>query len=192
MAELWMPPDNQSSYLLNRYHFELWRQVLEHAPSCLAYLREQGVEAWLERYGLPQEPYLAWAAEYLEDPEGYVPLGWDFADTPPMTLRLVHHWEPFPEYDPATMPSHRWKERAVRWLESYMQGVEQAYQNAGWQKVRVKYNPEHFLWLALRLEGLSWVQIADRTAPPVGEDAVRKAATRLAEVLGLTGHLAQT
>lgn len=186
MAELWISPD-QDSYLTNRYRLELWKQVLEHAPSCLAYLREHGVEAWLERYGLPKEPYGDWAAEYLEAPERYVPLGWDFGDTPHGHGRLVQHWESFPEYDPATVPPHRWKEKAVRWLEAYMQGVEQAYQNAGWQKVRVKYNPEHFLWLALRFEGLTWLEISQRvtSANPPTYAGIRMAVERLADQLGI-------
>lgn len=184
VAELFTHPE-QEDYLQRRYLWELWTSLLEHAPTCLAYLREHGVSAWLERYGLP-ERLRDWAEEYRADPEDYVPLGWDWGDTPPLLLpRLPQYWEPFPEYDPSSMPPHRWRERAIAWLESYMQAVEESYARAGWQKARVKYNPEHFTWLSLRLEGLSWAQIANRAAAPVEDAAVRLAVTRLAERLGM-------
>lgn len=184
MAELFTHLDNQESYLLGRYRYELWERLLEHAPKCMDYLKTHGVAAWLERYGLPKT-LRDWAEDYHADPEGYVAMGWDYGDTPPLTLRLVWHWEPFPDYDPSRMPAHRWRERAIAWLDCYMQTVEEAYSREGWTKTRVKYKPEHFTWLALRLEGLSWAQIANRTEPLVGEDTVTKAVKRLARVLGV-------
>lgn len=183
MAELFTHPE-QEDYLKGRYLWELWSALLEHAPTCLAYLRTHGVEAWLERYGLP-EGLRDWAEDYHADPEDYIPLGWDWGDTPPSTVRLSWHWEPFPEYDPTQMPPHRWRERAIAWLDCYMQGVEAAYERAGWRRVRVKYNPEHFAWLALRLEGLSWVQIEARATTPHDYTAIRMAVKRLAKQLGV-------
>ena len=183
MAELFTHPE-QEDYLKGRYLWELWSALLEHAPHCLAYLRDHGVEAWLEHYGLP-ERLRDWAKDYHAHPEDYVPLGWDWGDSPPSTVRLVWHWEPFPEYDPTQMPPHHWRKRAIAWLDCYMQGVEAAYERAGWCRVRVKYNPEHFVWLALRLEGLSWKKIADDAKPPQGEDAIRKSVGRLANLLGV-------
>lgn len=182
MAELFTHPEQHGAFLKRRYLWELWTSLLELAPTCTAYLKEHGVSAWLERYGLP-DGLRDWAEEYHADPSGYEPLGWDWQDEAPLTVRLSWHWEAFPEYDPTHMPAHRWKEKAIAWLESYMQSVEDAYRQAVWQRVRVKYNPEHFKWLALRLEGLSWVQIANRTAVPVEDTAVRVATTRLAERL---------
>lgn len=184
MAELFIHPEQPEGFLHRRYLWELWKSLLRLAPTCMTYLREHGVSAWLERYGLPDGLH-EWAEEYHADPEGYVPLGWDWQDKPPSTPQLSRHWERFPEYDPTRMPPHRWKERAIAWLESYMQSVEDAYRQAGWQRVRVKYNLDHFEWLALRLEGLSWAQIADRASKAIDVTGVRLAVKRLAKLLGV-------
>lgn len=187
MAKLFTHPE-QEDYLKHLYLWELWTSLLELAPTCMAYLREQGVDAWLERYGLP-EGLRDWAEEYHADPQEYVPAGWDRQYELPFTVRLTWHWEPFPEYDPTRMPRHRWRAKAIAWLESYMQAVEDVYKQAGWVEARIKYNPEHFTWLALRLEGLSWGLIADKEIedgkPPTGEDTVRKAVIRLAQQIGV-------
>jgi hypothetical protein len=183
VAEIYIHPERED-YLRGRYLFELWQSLWKHAPRCMAYLREHGVDAWLERYGLP-EGLREHAEEYLNDPEGYFPGGWWYDYEPPMTHRLSWHWESFPEYDPAQHPPHRWRERAIKWLESYMEAVEEAYRQAGWKRVRVKYNPEHFVWLALRLEGLTWARIADLSGSPITDDATRRAGERLARELGV-------
>ncbi|GIW28187.1 MAG: hypothetical protein KatS3mg070_1550 [Meiothermus sp.] len=194
MAELWTNPKNpDDGFLITRYRLEFWRALIAHAPSCLAYLRERGVEAWLERYGLPQEPYGIWAKEYLKNQDQYLPDFREFGLEPPSTESLSDRFMAFTgTFDPRVMSASSFRQMAHKAVEQYIKDVENDYQYWGWQKTRVKYNLQHFTWLALRLEGLSWAEIADRTDPPVGEDAVRKAVNRLAEMLGLTGHLAET
>jgi hypothetical protein len=181
VAELFVKPEvppEESGLLLPRYHWELWKRLLEHTPRCMAYLREHGVEAWLERYGLPEEPYEEWASEYVA---GHSPMGWWVVYTPPKTPPPPE----IPSWDPASEPAERWREKVHRALEAYVKAVEEAYQRAGWEKVRVKLNWEHFTWLALRLEGLSWAEIADRAALALDVAAVRLAVKRLAAQLGV-------
>jgi hypothetical protein len=66
-----------------------------------------------------------------------------------------------------------------------MEAVEEAYRQAGWKRVRVKYNPEHFVWLALRLEGLTWARIADLSGLGIEDNTARVGASRLARELGV-------
>lgn len=183
MADLYTHP-KQSDFLKSRYLWELWKALLEHAPTVIAFLREHGPEDWLARYSLP-DGLLPFAQDYHSDPDGYVLMGWDWGDSPPRTTRLVWFFEPLPDYDPATMPAGRWRERAIAWLDAYIQTVEDAYREAGWQKTRVKYNPQHFVWLALKLEGLSYKQIAEKLELKADDTAVRMAVMRLGEQLGV-------
>lgn len=91
MAEIFS--GDHGNYLRNRYCHELWKALLEHAPRCMASLRELGTEAWLTKYGLPREPYGPWAEDYLA---GRVVLGWDWGDAPPPPA--------IPAYDPSREP----------------------------------------------------------------------------------------
>ena len=208
MAEIFVPKDNPESYLQTMYQRAFWRALNQHAPSVLKYLREHGVDAWLERYGLPREPWYQVGVDYVEAPHSVVLRNFWYSDTPPPTPRLEHHlrglgwhldgWDesilgprprleelPGPrEYDPSFNPRHVWRERVFKQIDEYMAAVERAYTEAGWQRGRLKYNPQHFVWLALRLEGKTCAQISNELGLRVGEDAVARATRRLALRLG--------
>ena len=185
MAEIFVPPDNPENYLQATYQRAFWQALVEYAPSVLAYLRTHGVEAWLERYGLPREPWYQVGLDYLEDPHTVVLRNFWYSDAPPALPRLEDFLQGLPHYDPSTTPGAWWRARASERLEAYMTAVERAYAKAGWQRVRVKTNPEHFAWLALRLEGCSYEEIATRLELVVGDDTVRKGVQAVAELLGI-------
>ena len=90
-----------------------------------------------------------------------------------------------PEYDTSHTPKPVWRERVIKRIEEYMAAVERAYVAAGWQRVRVKTNAEHAVWLALRLEGYGYSDIADYLELVVDDDAIRKGVRAMAELLGI-------
>lgn len=183
MAEIFVPPDNPESYLQTMYQRAFWRALNQHAPSVLKYLREHGVDAWLERYGLPREPWYQVGVDYVEAPHSVVLRNFWYSDAPPRTPRLEDYLKGSREYDPSLTTAPVWKKRVVERIEEYMAAVERAYTEAGWQRVRVKNNAEHFVWLALRLNGYSYGDIADRLGLVVDDDAIRKGIQALAELL---------
>lgn len=196
MAELLLPPDNPENYLKATYERAFWRALVEHAPSVLEYLRVYGVERWLERYGLPREPWHRVGQDYLEAPHSVELRNFWYSDTPPKTPRLEEYLRglgqyepentPKPrEYDPSLTPKPVWRERVIKRIEEYMAAVERAYVAAGWQRVRVKTNAEHAVWLALRLEGYGYSDIADYLELVVDDDAIRKGVRAMAELLGI-------
>ncbi len=182
MAELFTHPEQHGAFLKRRYLWELWKALLEHAPSVMAYLREHGVSAWLERYGLP-DGLRDWVEEYRADPEGYVLMGWDWGDSPPETPRLEQFIKHLSEYDPTRMTAGRWREYVLDQLNSYIQSVEEAYIKAGWQKTRLKHGARHFTWFALWIEGFSCAQIAERLELKQDYTAIRLAVRRLERLL---------
>lgn len=197
MAEIFVPPDNPDSYLQTVYQRAFWHALKKHAPSVLEYLRAHGVDAWLERYGLPREPWYQVGVDYLEKPHFVEWRNFWHDATPPKTPRLEDYlkglgqYEPelYPnprEYDPSTTPASVWRGRVITRIEEYMAAVERAYTEAGWQRVRVKTNPQHAVWLALRLEGYSYGAIADYLELVVEDDTVRKGVRAMADLLKIS------
>ena len=200
MAEIFVPPDNPDNYLQVRYQHAFWKALVEHAPSVLAYLREHGVDEWLERYGLPREPWHQVGVDYLQDPHSVELRNFWYSDAPPLTPRLETYLRglgqyepektPHPrEYDPSLTPKPVWRERVIKRIEEYMTAVERAYTAAGWQRVRVKTNINHTVWLALRLEGYGYGDIADCLPLVVDDDTIRKGIRTVAELLELNRGL---
>jgi len=208
VADLFAPPNRINNYphppLL--YYFELWDALNKHAPKCMAYLHTHGAQAWNSRYGLPVEflrcirgtPYDIPPGESLEEYLKNPPI-WEWEKQLPLIPDLARLWERFPAYEPHKMIRGNWERAATAWLNSYMEMVEDAYKKEGWRRVRIKYNPRHFVWLALKLEGLSHQEIAEKYDPTdddtklddptdddyANTDTVRMAVTRLAKVLGI-------
>lgn len=185
MAEIFAPPDNPESYLQTMYQRAFWQALREHAPSVLEYLRAHGVEAWLRRYGLPHDPWHQVGMDYLEDPHSVELRNFWYSDQPPPTSRLEDCLRGLGQYDPSTTPGPVWRERVLKRIEEHMTAVEQAYVAAGWQRVRVKTNVNHAVWLALRLEGYSYGDIADYLELVVDDDAIRKGVQAMAGLLGI-------
>lgn len=199
MAKIFIDPDNPDNCLRVRYQLTFWRALVAHAPSVLAYLREHGVDEWLERYGLPREPWHQVGTDYLDDPHTVELRNFWYSDAPPP----IPDFKAVP-YDPSRMTRQYWEQRAQAALHEYRVAVERAYTAAGWQRVRTKYEPQHFVWLALRLE-LSdpnasksgkkekksvYKKIADHLGLAVYDDTIRKGVQAVAELLGV--RLAQT
>lgn len=88
-------------------------------------------------------------------------------------------------YDPSRFTRNQWLKLMLRRLDGYCDAVEDLYKKAGWKAKATKYELSHFKWLALKLEGLSYGQIADKfsLADP---DTVRKAVKRLSALLGVS------
>lgn len=201
MAEIFVQPDNPEDYLTVQYQQAFWRALVEHAPGVLDYLRAHGVEAWLERYGLPREPWEQVGQDYLElgNPLFVEIRNFWWSDTPPKTPRLLDYLKDLKDYDPSLTTAGRWKERLLARIEEYMAAVEEAFVRAGWKRERVKYEEAHFVWLALRMEGKTCDEIADiealkrareegqkgRRKKPITADAVARATRRLAKRLGI-------
>lgn len=189
MAEIFVHPDNPDNYLRVCYQRVFWKVLVKYAPTVLQYLREHGVEAWLERYGLPPDPWRQVGEDYLKDkdPRSVELRNFWYSDQPPKLPRLEDFLQGLREYDPSLIPGPRWKKQALERIEQYMKAVEEAYTQAGWQRVRIKNKEKlnHFIWLALRLEGYSYERIADTLGLKEGEDTVRKGCWAAAKLLGI-------
>lgn len=187
MAKIFVQKDNPENYLQVAYQQKFWRALIKHAPRVREYLRTHGVEAWLERYGLPHEPWRQVGADFLAEPHSVELRNFWYSDTPPSTPRLKDFLakDLAEEYDPTRHTRKTWRAR----IEAYMSAVEQAYVAAGWQWVRTKYNPQHVIWLALRLEGHSYDKIARRLGLLLGEDAIRKGVKSVANLLGIAAEI---
>lgn len=198
MAEIFVQPDNPENYLTVRYQQAFWKALVEYAPGVLDYLRTHGVEAWLERYGLPWDPWHYVGKTFLErgDPRIAELCFW-WTDTPPQTPRLQDYLKDY-DYDPSRTTRGRWKERLMARIEQYMADVERAFEAAGWVREGVKYEVKtHSAWLAMRLDGKTYKEIleienqkrARAGEPPLDEDTIARAIRRLAQRLGVQTRL---